>query len=358
MTVKMSRNVVIDLFRVVFALVVVLHHYFPQRYCGYLAVDFFFVVSGFFLIKSFKKYDDSNRPHNLRFCFHKLMAFLPYLIVAEIAAAIIFAGIQVSKDGNWDTAMGLAWSQLRNILCLSMLNIYEGDVTWYLSAMIIATALLYPCLCKFKEQFSKFVAPVIGFAILLAILIGTGRTNFVDELIFGFICKGLLLGISNMCLGIFAYEIVEYLKRYESNQTVRIASTVIEAICYLTVLICIFAVQPRGESWREAFEFIMIVLLFVGVTVTLSNLSLSYNVVSKQAFLVQNANILATGSLMIYLNHQYIVRLWKYIKPDIPDFVSVMIVIIMTVAVSIGCYYLGKLLYNRMKKIDVNKMLS
>lgn len=148
----MTRNLNIDIFRMIFALVVVLHHYFPKTWCGYFAVDFFFIVSGFFLMKSYNKYDDTDRPHNLRFCAHKLMSFLPYLIVAEIIAAITVLGIQLANNGDWNAGMKLAWNQLKNILCLSMLNIYKGDVTWYLSAMILATAILYPCVRAFKEN--------------------------------------------------------------------------------------------------------------------------------------------------------------------------------------------------------------
>lgn len=354
----MARNVNIDIFRVVFALVVVLHHYFPQRWCGYLAVDFFFIVSGFFLMMSYSRYTEGERPHNLRFCVHKLMGFLPYLIVAEMFAAFTVLEIQLVKDGDWYTGMGLAWDQLKNILCLSMLNIYEGDATWYLSAMIIATAILYPCLRKFGDMFSRYAAPIIGVGLLLAILIGTGRTNYVDEPLLGFICKGLVLGISNMCLGIFIYEMIGFLKRFETQEAARMTATVIEAVCYLTVLICIFAVQPRGESWRGVFEFTMIVLLFLGIMMTMSNLSYTYDLTSNVPFLVKNANYIAIASLMLYLNHQYVIMFWKYMDPDIPNFVSVMIVILIASAISVGCYFLGKMLYDRMMRIDVNKMMS
>ncbi len=60
---QMTRNLNIDIFRMIFALVVVLHHYFPKTWCGYFAVDFFFILSGFFLMKSYNKYDDTDRPH-------------------------------------------------------------------------------------------------------------------------------------------------------------------------------------------------------------------------------------------------------------------------------------------------------
>lgn len=355
---QMTRNLNIDIFRMIFALVVVLHHYFPKTWCGYFAVDFFFIVSGFFLMKSYNKYDDTDRPHNLRFCAHKLMSFLPYLIVAEIIAAITVLGIQLANNGDWNAGMKLAWNQLKNILCLSMLNIYKGDVTWYLSAMILATAILYPCVRAFKEKFSRIIAPIIGIVLLLAIIISTGRTNYPDELLLGFIRKGLILGISDMCLGIFSYEVVEYLRRLGDGDSKRMVYTAMETICYLTVLVCIFIVQPRGESWRGAFEFTMIALLFIGTTITLSNLSYTYDLTMKQDWLWKYANVLSIGSLMIYLNHEYVIKFWKHLNFDIPNLVSIMMVILLTTIMSVVCYYIGKMLYDRMKRIDVNKLMS
>ena len=161
-----------------------------------------------------------------------------------------------------------------------------------------------------------------------------------------------------MCLGIFSYEVVEYLRRLGDGDSKRMVYTAMETICYLTVLVCIFIVQPRGESWRGAFEFTMIALLFIGTTITLSNLSYTYDRTMKQDWLWKYANVLSIGSLMIYLNHEYVIKFWKHLNFDIPNPVSIMMVILLTTIMSVVCYYIGKMLYDRMKRIDVNELMS
>ncbi len=348
----MSRNVIIDILRIVFALVVVMHHLFPNQYCGYLAVDFFFIVSGFFLMKSFKKYDESERPNNLRFCVHKLLSFLPYLIIAEAMATIVVMGISLADNGDLGKAFDAGWKQFENIFLLSMLGLYKGDATWYLSAMMIATAILYPCLCWFGENFSKKAAPVIGLALLLAILLGTGRTNYVDELLLGIVCKGLILGISNMCLGIFSYEVVEHFKRYDVDRPMKAICTATEVVCYAAVLLCIFAVNPRGQSWRAAFELIIILLIAIGVTATMSGLSYSADLLTRNESVISRTDLLAVSSLLIYLNHQYIIRLWGSFKIDTPDIVSAVMVVLLMAAASAVCYYITNLLVEKLRGVD------
>ncbi len=87
------RNINIDILRLIFALFIVFYHIryvvhapiydFPQN--GYLAVDFFFIVSGYLIVKSCRDNEEKGtETGTLRYCFHKLMSFLPYLIIAEI----------------------------------------------------------------------------------------------------------------------------------------------------------------------------------------------------------------------------------------------------------------------------------
>lgn len=95
---------------------------------GYLAVDFFFIVSGYMIINSCRRNQKKGtEPGTLRYCFHKLMSFLPYLIVVEMIFGIVNGLVATDPsyafEKNFDKFMGGMWYQLQNILCLSMLNI-------------------------------------------------------------------------------------------------------------------------------------------------------------------------------------------------------------------------------------------
>ena len=61
-----SRNGLLELYRFVFALWVMYHHgffFWPKStyfFNGYIAVEFFFILSGFFMIKAFEKEKDNS----------------------------------------------------------------------------------------------------------------------------------------------------------------------------------------------------------------------------------------------------------------------------------------------------------
>ena len=338
-----QRNAVVDLLRMVFAFIIVLHHLWIQadfRICGYLAVDFFFLVSGYMVIMSCRRNQENGKEiGTIRYCAHKFMSFLPYLIFAEVVAGIISGAVSFDKYDDFPRACEAVWDHLKNILCLSMLNFYRGDVTWYLSALMISTAILYPIIRRSKVVFPRFVAPVIGVVLVILILVETGRINAPSTIMYGFVKTGLVRGLGEMCLGIFAFELIGMTKRFSFNKE-NIVFGIIEIGCYLAVLICIFAINP-GKVNREVFEFLMVVLLFVALTITLSNRSITYEWVQKWPWACNNSTVLATGSLLIYLNHTYLIEFWNQwgsgdgIGKDL-------FVIIFAILMSIACYHAAK----------------
>lgn len=339
--------------RLVMALFIVFYHTawvngntvfdFPKA--GYLAVDFFFIVSGYMIIRSCRDNEKKGtEPGTLRYCFHKLMSFLPYLIIAEIIFGVVngFAATDPSYafEKNFDKFMGGMWYQLQNILCLSMLNIYRGDVSWYLSALILSTLILYPIIRRSKVIFPRYVAPVLGVLMIIVVLAVTGAINSPNHTTFGFISKGLLVGVATMSLGIFAYELVDIMKNHRfKNDT--IVYTVIEIVSFLIVSIFMITGNPWGRDTREFFEFMIITFIFIGTTVTLSTMSLTTEWVSKSSFLCDNAKWFAVGSLLIYLTHCIVTTGLNAGAPDMPYVARLFLVIFIALILSVIVYILG-----------------
>ncbi|MBO6084636.1 MAG: hypothetical protein J6O90_06120, partial [Candidatus Methanomethylophilaceae archaeon] len=169
------------------------------------------------------------------------MSFLPYLIFAEVVHGLISGVIAFDNTDNFVKFCQSAWYQLQQIFCLSMLNFYNGDITWYLSSLMISTAILYPILKRSRLVFPRFIAPAIGVVLIIMILVETGAINAPNHVTYGFIKKGLLRGIAEMCLGIFIFELLAMIKRFTFPKE-DIVFGVVEIGCYLSVIICIFAV--------------------------------------------------------------------------------------------------------------------
>lgn len=355
--------------RLVFAFFIVFYHVrylvhtpiydFPQN--GYLAVDFFFIVSGYFVIKSCRNNQEKGTENGtLRYCFHKLMSFLPYLIVAEIFFGMVegFAAIDAANsfNKNFDLFCAGMWKHLKQILCLSMLNLYGSDITWYLSSLILSTLILYPFIRRSNVIFPKYVAPAFGILTITTIFVVTGAINSPSYVMFGFICKGLLRGLAEMSLGIFAYELVSMMQgnRFKNDT---IVYTAVEIACLFLALLFIFAGNPFRPDGRVAFESFMILLIFIGTTVTFSTLSLTTEWVSKVPFLVNNAKWMAVGSLMLYLIHGPVIMIFDNWFKDAVYGVRLFFVVLISIGLCFGLYFLGKKLGELMMK-EIKKAIA
>ena len=363
------RNTNIDILRLVFAFFIVFYHVryltnrfiydFPQN--GYLAVDFFFIVSGYMITRSCRENEkNGTEPGTLRYCFHKLMSFLPYLIVAEIFFGVVegFSVIHTTNsfNRNFDLFFGAFWYHFQNVFCLSMLNLYNGDITWYLSSLILSTLILYPFIRRSKVIFPRYVAPVFGVLLILTILVVTGAINAPNHTTFGFISKGLLRGLADMSLGIFAYELVTMMHAHRFRNDA-IVYTVAEIACLFLALLFMFIGNPARPEGREVFEFLVILLIFVGTTVTFSTLSLTYEWVKKAPVLVDNAKWMAVGSLMIYLVHGAVILIFNRWFDGAIYGVRLFLVVMLTIGISVGLYVLGRMLGELMTK-EIKKAVS
>ncbi len=358
------RNVNVDILRLVFALFIVFYHVrydgfvslfdFPRN--GYLAVDFFFIVSGYMVIRSCRENQKNGTERGtLRYCFHKLMSFLPYLIVAELIFGVVQGIVDINPSvklsRNFELFFGGMWYHLRNILCLSMLNLYDGDIAWYLSALILSTLILYPFVRRSSVIFPRFVAPALGLFLIIVILVVTGQINSPNRTMFGFVSKGLLHGIAEMSLGIFAYECVGWMQRFRFNNDT-IVYTVIEAVTLFIAMLFMYIGNPAYPDCREIFEFLIILLIFLGTTVTFSTLSLTSTLVQKAPLLCDNAKWLAVGSLLLYLVHPITIEIMNRWFDGAPFVVRLLIVLVISFGLCALCYVVG----NKLKDLMIDEL--
>ena len=86
-----TRNGTIDLMRILFTLCIVIHHAHQaglRMNCGYIGVEFFFIVTGYLVMNKIADFD-GEKFEVLPFLFHKLKAFYPEFICAHIIGLIV-----------------------------------------------------------------------------------------------------------------------------------------------------------------------------------------------------------------------------------------------------------------------------
>lgn len=143
-----NRNCTIDFVKASYCLIIVglhsvylqndgIRHLFPH---GYLAVEFFFIVSGYLMANSAFNKDVSVEVYMLK----KYRSLLPYIIFAWISGALIiyFAHSEISVSTHIYNYINSIWQIL--MLDLAGFNGYQviGSF-WYLSAMFLTMPPLY-----------------------------------------------------------------------------------------------------------------------------------------------------------------------------------------------------------------------
>ena len=214
-----KHNGIIGLWKFLFCIMIILHHGKDFNYensrrlfvGGNIAVEFFFIVSGFLMAKNAlnkKDCDEDNLgKETFNYILKKIKGFLPYTIIAWIFLIII--------NNIFDTI------SIRNNI-LSILDIFLLEMTgikikilngplWYISSMLICMSILYPLIRKYKYNYIYIFIP-------LSVLLIMGYSNHlfnnlkgIHEWV-GFTYRGNLRAFVDLSIGIFIYAISENFK--------------------------------------------------------------------------------------------------------------------------------------------------
>ena len=169
-----KRNGEIDFWKFIASIYVVLYHsrafYNPDLFHGSmaLAVEFFFVVSGYFFASSVyrDKRDFSSRTigsETVQFIWHKVNGFLYYFLFGF--ACSFLAGLYMTGFSKMITLERIK-NYFFEFFLLTHLTSTPSSVIpadWYLSAMLVAMFFLYPFFRYKKDVFSAYIAPLVGF---------------------------------------------------------------------------------------------------------------------------------------------------------------------------------------------------
>ena len=212
-----KRNGKIDLLRFVFSIMVVVFHFNKTLYDyrlfakGYIAVEFFFIVSGFLFAQSLAKrpyQKDTLIQDSMGFMKRKFGTFFPYHLFFFVVCFCYTAVIQ-----RWNpelmlshlllAAPDLALIQMGGISSLSLLR-YE----WYVSVMLMVMFLLTPLAIRWRKLFLYYLCPIL-FVGLTGYLYQQYHTLNVSRDWNGLFYVGLLRAAAEIALGCIGYAVYE-----------------------------------------------------------------------------------------------------------------------------------------------------
>ena len=285
---KLNRVKSIELWRLFFAVLVLIWHtrYLPWFYGdkGILlsghAADFFLLLSGFLMAKHAEKpLHGTLGEDSWYFILHKIGRFYPMYLLA-IVFSLVSNWIATGNTLTFGALSYYVW----DLLLLRPAGLQGSVMTgtaigasWYLMAMILAMAVLYPMLRTNKDVFLHIVAPLVTVFLYgwFSQIYGC-ITLFTVTFEHG-VSTGLLRAIAGVSFGCTCYQISENLKmaKWKRPMLPRIVTTLLEA--YAVYVIVLFSVKYKAGPP----DFICILLEAVILVGEFSGLSLLNSVAGK-----------------------------------------------------------------------------
>lgn len=265
---------------------------------GSIAVEFFFLVSGYLLCKSALKNgvennSDTNRLgiDTFKFIIKKIKSFLPYILVFYLCGLI--TNIYYLKLDINDILLSV-W----DVLLLGIAGFRKTEingVVWYIGAMLISMWVIYPLIRKYKYSYIYIIVPII--VIILSGWMSHEYINLRDPYQWtGFFNKGLIRAFIELNSGSLIYVLSEKIKQTNFTKLGQLFITVIE-ICGF--ILPFYMSQYMIKASR--YDFIVLIILSMAISIAFSEKTLEY-----KYFCNKIVYFLERLSLPMFLSHIFI----------------------------------------------------
>ena len=226
---------------------------------GYLATDFFFILSGFFLSAKCENKHDYTVNAAWQITKRKIYTLYPAYGISLILYFLLYI-----KLGNFNSIISVTdWftDELYSVLLLSEVGIpnigkFAGSI-WYLSSLIINTYFIAWLLVKNRNTYIQFLAPLC--CIIFYGYCGKIHGSLsVQELWIGPVYGALGRGFADMSIGVIVYEAAQKMNKTIIHTNKKIVFTIIEVIA---VIMCfrIFGVGFSTQDFQIIFMFAYII---------------------------------------------------------------------------------------------------
>lgn len=355
-----KRNNLVEFARFIFSVLVIGYHVqmsfagngIDMFENGALAVEFFFLISGYFFARSIEKISANDKCNvvsdSCRFMGNKLKGVLPTHLTAVILMIVMILIFDLGSCG----------SRLLNGLPSIFLvqeaiiwnNAYANALIvpeWYLSSMLLCMLIMIPIALALRKKIKGvFVTLVlIGVLGVIAIIVGLSMNwKFTTTFVYDLRAWG------EMCVGMFAYYLSTVLAKKEFDKKASICFKVIEVLGYLTPII--LGIVPMSASLQPVAMVVAVVGVFLAISITFAGKGIAITNEKVNAVF----GYLGSLSLAMYLFHPAMITMLDYAYADVENWAKYLIVFALTVALAIlynAIVYLVKKLIKNIKKPDV-----
>ena len=342
------RNGNIECLRFLFAVCVVLLHSknAPLRMSGgYLAVEFFFMLSGLFLGRRLRKTKDT--PQSLQDTVHesghyilrRIGVIFPYFLPAAIIGFTVRLLCGEYGEGLRGAAHVLFLPhELLFLQNLGFSSPSGAGVSWYLSALFFAMWLLYPILRRHYTVCVRYFAVPVALIIVGILNLRYGYLNAPNSTI-GPFNTGILRAVAMLLLGAAVGEAADLLRLKKLRIGTRALMTVTECLLYA----CLFVYMAFSGSVKGRLDQTAVLVMAVALLLTVCGQSLLYGKADNRF-----SDFLGKCSMLLFLNHYCWVRctdtILGWIGVSLSDTGTWLVAILLTMLMSVVDWALGNAL--------------
>jgi len=201
----------IDLFKLIFTILVVFAHMDINYPGADVAVDFFFVMSGFFMAKKFYSRKDDESYSQFDYTADRLKKLYPQYIFSLLVMFCYILGRDVVRiaagshlAGGIGDLAARVYEIIPSVFMVQNIGFFGSGINgpaWYLSVMVVAGCFIYAFLRHNHRMYSETVFPIV-FILLETYLYG-GKDPFG---IVGPFYIAMLRGVAAMLQGVLIYK--------------------------------------------------------------------------------------------------------------------------------------------------------
>jgi peptidoglycan/LPS O-acetylase OafA/YrhL len=223
------------------ALAIALYH-FSGGWAGYLAVDFFLVLSGFILSHSYLYKTTSISL--LQFAGNRIARLYPLHVftLCALVAISLLVGRGIPAYTNFPLLTLIQQLTLTHNIGLPPHDLSWNRIGWIVSVIFWVNLFFFCCIRRNTGSVLLAACSVAGFSI---IFFKNGNLDVTAGNYFIVINSGMLRGFCSFFLGILSYRM--YLS-LSGQSNVKKHATLVESLCLLGILLVVFARTGKYSS--------------------------------------------------------------------------------------------------------------
>ena len=247
----------------------------------------------------------------LHFILHKIRSFLPEFLIAWWIGFVLIGVVRQYGVLDYLKAFGNDFWELTLVKMSGLFTHGIDGAMWYLSAMLLGMAFLYPLLRTKRDLMTHLVCPLLALFLYGYLCQAEGHPR--DPIVWLGLCyKGLVRAVAGLCTGVVICMAVRRLKRFFPSGLTKTGN----ALAIGAQLLCLLlTIRYMAEQEPSEYDYFYMFLLMLLVLLSFAGFGLESVLGNSQRLHLLSA-FLGKYSLSLYLGHLYFAQHVNELLPE------------------------------------------